>query len=138
MHNQADAHKTIARRYIEEIWNQGRIERFGEFFAPDYEEFNYEPANAAGHCGMVVKLKQIMPDAVWTIERMTADDDSVVCELTLRGTHQAEFRGIAPIGNAIAVRAYRTLVFLENKIVRHSALLDTAELLKQMREQKAA
>ncbi|WP_191969550.1 ester cyclase [Neorhizobium galegae] len=138
MQDQAKTNKTIVRGYIEEIWNRGLIERFGSFFATEYQEAAYSPANSEGHCAMVAVQKRIMPDAVWSIERMTAEDDSVICELTLRGTHQAAFKGVEPAGNSIHVRAYRTFVLKDGKIVHHSALLDTAELLKQMRGQQAA
>jgi steroid delta-isomerase-like uncharacterized protein len=135
---QDQANKTIIRGYIEEIWNRGLTDRFADFFAPDYEEAVYSPTNAEGHCAMVAVQKRIMPDAVWSIERMIAEDDGVMCELTLRGTHQAAFKDVEPSGNPIRVRAYRTFVLKDGKIVHHSALLDTAELLKQMRGQQAA
>lgn len=138
MQNQADANKAIVHRYVDEIWNRGEVGRFADFFAADYEEASYSPANADGHCAMVAVQKRIMPDAVWSIERLTAEDDRVVCELVLRGTHQGAFKGIEPSGNPVCVRAYRTLVLQDQKIVRHSALLDTAELLKQMRGQQVA
>lgn len=138
MQDQTKTNKTIVRGYIEEIWNRSLIERFENFFAADYQEATYSPANSEGHCAMVAVQKRIMPDAVWSIERMTAEDDSVICELTLRGTHQAAFKGVEPSGNPIRVRAYRTFVLKDGKIVHHSALLDTAELLKQMRGQQAA
>lgn len=137
MQDQAKTNKTIVRGYIEEIWNRGLIERFENFFAANYQEATYSPANSEGHCAMVAVQKRIMPDAVWSIERMTAEDDSVMCELTLRGTHQAAFKGVEPSGNPIRVRAYRSFVLKDGKIVHHSALLDTAELLKQMRGQQA-
>lgn len=138
MQDQAKTNKAIVGGYIEEIWNRGMTERFADFFADDYEEAVYSPANAEGHCAMVAVQKRIMPDAVWTVERMTAEDDAVICELTLHGTHQAAFKGVEASGNSIRVRAYRTFVLEDGKIVRHSALLDTAELLKQMRGQQAA
>ncbi|CDZ41293.1 Hypothetical protein NGAL_HAMBI1145_58280 [Neorhizobium galegae bv. officinalis] len=138
MQEQAKANKAIIRGYLEEIWNRGLIERFGNFFAANYQEAAYSPASSEGHCAMVAVQKRIMPDAVWTIERMAAEDDGVMCELTLRGTHQAAFKGVEPSGNPIRVRAYRTFVLKDGKIVHHSALLDTAELLKQMQGQQAA
>jgi steroid delta-isomerase-like uncharacterized protein len=138
MQDNIKANKAIVSGYIEEIWNNGRVERFADFFATDYEEAAYSPANAEGHCAMVAVLKRIMPDAVWSIERVTAEDDCVVCQLILRGTHQAAFRGVEPSGNPVRVRAYRSFVLKDGKIVHHSALLDTAELLRQMRERQAA
>ncbi|MCJ9753952.1 ester cyclase [Neorhizobium sp. BETTINA12A] len=138
MQDQAKTNKTIVRGYIEEIWNRGLIERFGSFFAAEYQEAAYSPANSEGHCAMVAVQKRIMPDAVWTIERMAAEDDGVMCELTLCGTHQAAFKGVEPSGNPIRVRAYRSFVLKDGKIMHHSALLDTAELLKQMRGQQVA
>lgn len=138
MQDQAKANRAIIGGYIEEIWNRGLTERFADFFADDYEEAVYSPANAEGHCAMVAVQKRIMPDAVWTVERMTAEDDGVICELILRGTHQGAFKGVEACGNPIRVRAYRTFVLKDGKIVRHCALLDTADLLKQMRGQQAA
>jgi steroid delta-isomerase-like uncharacterized protein len=120
------------RRFIEDVWNRGSIDQIGTFVTTTYEDKAYEPPNAQGHVGMVEKLKAVMPDARWTIESIVAQDDKVVVELTLSGTHQQAFRAVQAKGNRIQVRCYRTFVFQDALIAEHRALLDTDTLLKQM------
>lgn len=132
MENRADAHRALVAAFIETVWNGGAVDLFGDFVAPDYEERAYTPANAEGHCNMVGVLKRVMPDAEWTIESIVADSKGVICEMMLTGTHQGAFKGIEPRGNAIRVRAFRNFRMRDGKIAGHSALLDTAELTRQM------
>ena len=56
-------------------------------------------------------LKQIyeeyfgaFPDIRYRIDTVVADDDHAAVFLTTTGTHEGEFRGIAPTGNEIEVR----------------------------------
>jgi len=128
----ADQNAETVRRLVDEVWNAGDPARLDAFLAPDFEDEAYSPPNAQGHKAMVATLRDVIPDARWTIERLTAGGDAVVCELRLTGTHQGAFRGIAPQGFPIDVRAYRTFLFVNGRIRRHAALLDTAGLLRQM------
>jgi predicted ester cyclase len=135
---QTTAHAEIVRRFIDEVWNQSRSEAIASFIAPGYVDRAYNPPNADGHRAMVDTLKSIIPDAHWTIDGLVAQDNLVMAELTMRGTHLGSFRGIEPRGNAIEVRSYRTFRFEGDRLVEHRALLDTDRLLKQMADVKAA
>ena len=132
MDNRTDAHRALVAAFIETVWNAGAIDRFTDFAAPDYEERAYTPASAEGHCNMVGVLKRVMPDARWSIESMAADGERVICELVLTGTHLGAFKGCEPHGNTIRVRAFRNFRVAKGRIVAHSALLDTTELIRQM------
>jgi predicted ester cyclase len=135
---QTTAHTEIVRRFIDEVWNQGRSEAIASFTAPGYIDKAYNPPNVDGHRAMVDTLKSIIPDVHWTIDALVAQNDLVMAELTMRGTHLGSFRGIEARGNPIEVRSYRTFRFDGDRIVEHRALLDTDRLLKQMAEVKAA
>lgn len=122
----------VVRDFIDLVWNGGDSAAVAKFVDADFVDRAYDPPNAQGHAKMVEMLKQVVPDATWSIDRLVAQDKTVVCELTLTGTHRGAFRGHEPKGNVLKVRAYRTFVFGEGKIIEHAALLDTSTLLKQM------
>ena len=126
----------IVRRFVDEVWNRGKSEAIASFTAPEFIDRAYDPRNSEGHRNAVEALKSIIPDALWTIDSLAAAGNVVIAELTMRGTHRAMFRGVAPQGNAVEVRCYRTFVFSGELLVEHSALLDTDRLLKQMAETK--
>jgi predicted ester cyclase len=122
----------IVRRFIDDVWNAGHAERIATFTAPGFVDHAYQPANELGHRGMVERLKTIIPDATWSIDRLVAEGDDVVAELTLTGTHRGEFAGVAPKGNPLSVRCYRRFLLKNGKLREHDALLDTHQLLRQM------
>lgn len=122
----------IVRDFIDRVWNGGDSAAIDRFVDADFVDRAYDPPNAEGHARMVEMLKQVVPDAAWTIDRLAAQDQTVLCELTLTGTHRGAFSGHKPKGNVVRVRAYRTFVFDAGKIIEHAALLDTSTLLKQM------
>lgn len=127
-----NSNERIVRQFIEEVWNRGASESIDSFLDAGFLDRAYKPGNAQGHRAMVEILKSTVANAAWSIERIVANDDTVICEMMLTGTHSGAFAGIQPIGNPISVRAYRSFALAGGKIVEHSALLDTHMLLMQM------
>ncbi|HEV7371527.1 ester cyclase [Arenibaculum sp.] len=122
----------LVRRFIEQVWQQGRVERITDFVTAGFVENAYEPRTREGHAATVRTLLAAVPDAAWTIERTTAQDDRVVCELRVRGTHLGPFRAIPASGNRIDARQYRTFRIEGGLIAEHWALFDTAAFLRQI------
>jgi len=128
------SNQQIVRGFIEDVWNRGLTERIADFVSAGFVDRAYNPPDAEGHRSMVETLKATIADAVWTVDRMVADDTAVICEMRLTGTHTGAFRGIPASGNPISVRAYRSFVLSDGEIVEHAALLDTQSLLAQMKK----
>jgi predicted ester cyclase len=88
----SEANKQIVRRFVEEVWNQARLEVVDELVHPLYE-------NNEGHGPEAVRrnvsmFRAAFPDLHDTIEQLIAEDDLVVARVTRSGTHLGTFREI--------------------------------------------
>src|SRR5687767_518825 len=96
-----ELNKAIAQQYIEEVWNQGRLELIDQFFDPNYVNHNPSPGQAQGTAALkqlIAGMRAAAPDLHSTIDDMIAVDDKVVTRWTARGTHQGDLMGIPPTG----------------------------------------
>ncbi len=91
--------KTVVRRYIEEVINQGRRELIDEFFAPAMRDRVR---------GFLSNSGDPFPDGQEEIQDIVAEGDLVMVRLLFRGTHRGEFLGVAPTGKPIEVTGYGT------------------------------
>jgi steroid delta-isomerase-like uncharacterized protein len=84
--------KAIARRFIEEGWNQGNLTVFDELCAPDY--IYHDPVSAVhtreDYKQLVTEGRRVYPDFHLTIEDLIAEGDKVVVRYTLRGTNTGD------------------------------------------------
>src|SRR6266511_3643039 len=104
----AEDHKALVRDYIEEVWNQGNLSRADELFAADYRRYTATTAAALSRDAQkqrIAGLRAAFPDVHLTIEDLLVEGDRVALRLTIRGTHQGVFQGIAPSGKQIVVAA---------------------------------
>jgi serine phosphatase RsbU (regulator of sigma subunit) len=111
-----EENKAIFRRYVEEVWNQGRLELADEIFdryishQPDGLSIERGPEDVKRFLG---EFRQAFPDLHISIDDQIAEGDKVVSRGTIRGTHQGEFRGMAPTGKQIEERGFSVFRFSE-------------------------
>ena len=100
-----EENKAVARRLLEEGFNQKNWAVFDELYAPDVVVHNSSltlPGREAVTQFLAMFLTAF-PDARFTIEDLIAEGNTVVFRHTLRGTHQGNYLGIPPTGKQIAV-----------------------------------
>src|SRR5215469_991741 len=98
----AEQNKALASRFVEEVINQGHIDRAGEFFTANYvDHFPAPPGFPTGVEGLkqyFTLFRQAFPDIHYTIDDTVAEGDKVVQRLTGSGTMKGEFLGIPATG----------------------------------------
>jgi steroid delta-isomerase-like uncharacterized protein len=116
-----EENKATFKRYIEEIWNQGRLELADEIFdrylahQADGLTLQRGPEDVKR---FVSEFRSAFPDFHISINDQIAEGDKVVVHATIRGTHQREFRGMAPTGKEIEERGFSVFRFSdEGKVV---------------------
>jgi steroid delta-isomerase-like uncharacterized protein len=67
-----------------------------------------------------------------TVEDLMADGDKVVARVSIRGTHQGAFRGIAPSGKQIEVTGINIFRIANGKLMEHWGLTDRLAVLQQL------
>ena len=111
-----EENKAIFKRYIEEIWNQGRLELADEIFdcylahQPEGPTLERGPEDVKR---FVSEFRAAFPDFHISINDQIAEGNKVVMHATIRGTHQREFRGMAPTGKHIQERGFSVFRFSE-------------------------
>ena len=105
-HHRRDAH-TVARRYFEEVWNQGKLEVLDELLSSTYinhtPSVGNPPPGPDGLKPIVAAIRRAFPDLHYTIEDVIVGPDSVVIRTTMTGTHEGDLFGIAPTHRKVSV-----------------------------------
>ena len=136
-----EENKAIFRRYIEEVWNRTNLELVDEIFdrylthQPDGPTLERGPEDVKRFVG---EFRVAFPDLRISIDDQIAEGDKVMVRATLRGTHQREFRGMAPTGKEIKERGFSLFRFSEEGKVVESwdSYYSQLSLLRQSIEQE--
>ncbi len=115
----SEINKSVFRRVIDEVFNQGNYSVLPELFEPDFIEhqFGLHPT-LAGVQTDVEFLRRTFPDLHLTIEDLIADGDHVWARMTARGTNSVGFMG-PPNGKSFAITVFDQCRFSNGKIVEH-------------------
>ncbi len=65
------------------------------------------------------EAREAFPDMQVTVEDLVAEGNRVAARVTMRGTHQGVFQGLAPTGKRVEVRAMDMFRISDGKIVEH-------------------
>jgi serine phosphatase RsbU (regulator of sigma subunit) len=131
----AEENKAIFRRYVEEVQNQGNLEVADEIF-DRYLAHQADGATLERGPEDVKRFTQeyrsAFPDFRISIDDQIAEGDKVVSRVTLRGTHQRQFRDMAPTSKEIEVKAVTIFRFSEEgKVVETWDSFDQLRLMRQ-------
>jgi steroid delta-isomerase-like uncharacterized protein len=132
----AEENKAIFRRYVEELGNEGNFDLADEIFdqyrahQSDGTTLERGPEDVKRFMG---EFRSAFPDFHSTIEDMVAEGDKVVTRWMARGTHQGEFRGIAPTGKEIEITGIGIFRFsTEGKVVESWDAMDQLGMMQQL------
>ena len=135
-----EENKASFRRYLEEAWNQGNLEVVDEIFdryvshQPDGSVLERGPEDVKRFVG---EFRSAFPDLRLSSEEQIAEGDRVVSHGTIRGTHQGEFRGMAPTGEEMEIPGMAVFRFSsEGKVVESWDSYDQLSLMRQSIEQE--
>jgi serine phosphatase RsbU (regulator of sigma subunit) len=135
-----EQNKASFRRYLEEAWNQSNLEVVDEIFdryishQPDGSVLERGPEDVKRFVG---EFRSAFPDLHLSSEEQIAEGDKVVSHGTIRGTHQGEFRGMAPTGEEREIKGMAIFRFSsEGKVVESWDSYDQLSLMRQNIEQE--
>jgi predicted ester cyclase len=136
----AEENKAIFRRYVEEVTNQGNLELADEIFD---SYLAHQPDGSVLERGsedvkrFQAEFRSAFPDIHCTIEDQVAEGDKVVSRWRIRGTHEGEFRGMAPTGEQAEINGIGIFRFSpEGKVIESWDSYDQLNLMRQSIEQE--
>lgn len=127
--------KELARRWAEEIWNNGDFTSAPEYVSDD---IHFRSSQVPAFDGienlkeMVAGNRTAFPDGHFSVEEEIAEGNAVVHRWTFRGTHEGEFLGVAGTGKPVEVTGTAVTHFKDGKIVKHLADVDMLSILQQV------
>ena len=132
----AEQNKALVRHMVEEMFNQGNIQRADDFLAPNFVEHEELPGgiprNREGVKQLTAMLRSAFPDFKATIEDTVAEGEKVVIRMTWRGTHKGEFMGVPPTGRQVSFGVIDIIRIAGGKFVEHWGQIDSMGLMQQL------
>ncbi len=127
--------KGVIMTFIEEVINQGRLERADDLVIEDFVELDPLPGQAQGREGLKEVIRQIrsaFPDIRWTVDEMVAEGDKVFSRFTWSGTHEGAFLGVPATGRRITVKGMVIDRLVAGKMADSRILMDTLGMMQQL------
>jgi steroid delta-isomerase-like uncharacterized protein len=127
--------KALVSSFVEEVINQGRLERVDDLVALDFVELDPLPGQQQGREGLkqvIAALRTAFPDIQWIIEEMVGEEDKVFSRFTWRGTHRGEFFGVPATGRQITVKGMVVDRVVSGKMVDSRILMDGLGMMTQL------
>lgn len=126
--------KTVVHRLMD-IGNSGDLDQLDELLSPDvvYRTSGYpEMRGIDAWRAFVEAARSAFPDIKATIDKITAEGDTVTYRYTYTGTHRGEWLGIEPTGRRISVEVISMDRVVDGKVVESIEVSDTLDILQQL------
>ena len=135
MVDSAADNKALVRRYLETLWEQWDSPAVEACLAPHYQRHltpHTPPLPREGFRQRLARFRAAFADLQHTLEDLVAEGDRVVIRVTIRGTHQGVFHGIAPTGKAVTVSLVEIMRIEAGTIAESWGGVDLADVLHQL------
>ncbi len=131
-----ETNKALIKRFIEEFFNQRKLEIFDELVHP--QVISHDPVISPTED--FATLREILgfayplafPDIHADINILVAEGDKVVVRWTVTGTHKGEYFGVPPTGKSIKFTGITIYRIADGKIVEIWWAYDALGLLQQI------
>ena len=127
-----DSNKALVRRFVTEIFEQGRPEAVDELCADDFVGHTWGNADKEGLKAAMARVAQGLADAKFVIEDEIAEGDLVAVRLTASARHVGEFMGMAASGQSYEIGEIHIFRVHDGKVSEHWHQFDSASLMKQL------
>ena len=131
----AAENKAVLASFVEEVINEGQLERADDLVAVDFVELDPLPGQQQGREGLkqvISAFRTAFPDIRWVIEEMVAEGDKVFSRFTWHGTHRGEFFGVPATGRQISVKGMVVDRVVAGKMAESRLLMDGLSMMRQL------
>ncbi len=128
------ANRALMQRFIEEVWNQKRLEVADEVFAPSATSPDAAtlPPGGAGVKIIAGMFFEAFPDFHMEIDFMAAEGDRVAAHFVQGGTHQGPLFGIPATGKTVKFGEMGILRLENGQVVESFYNTDMMGLMQQL------
>ena len=132
---QAEQNKAVARRFFEEVWNQGNLAALDEIMTPEsvgHVSGSPDIVGPEANRQFITMYRTAFPDLQFTIEDEIAEGERVVTRWRSQGTHQGDLQGIAPTGRQAGSTGITISRVSGGRLVEAWTVWDQLGLLQQL------
>jgi steroid delta-isomerase-like uncharacterized protein len=126
--------KTLVRRFITEVFEQGRIEAVDELVSDDFTPHAW-PSTGAGRDDLkraMERVSQGLADARFTIDDMIAEGDRVTVRLTASARQVGPFMGLPASGRTYTIDEIHIFRIRDGRISEHWHQFDQLGMMRQL------
>ena len=129
-----EANKAIVRRFVDEIFVQGRKETVDELLAEDFVAHTWPSTGnpRADLKGAIDRTSAGLADPVFEIEDVIAEGDRVAIRLTAAATQVGEMMGMPPSGKRYEIGEIHVFRLRDGKVVEHWHQFDQMAMMRQL------
>jgi steroid delta-isomerase-like uncharacterized protein len=135
----SNANIAIARRFLDELWNERKFEVADEIFSEDFvtHSISNEPPiwEGKGPNSMKKHIEHWLlsvPDMRFIAHHLIADDQQVVIHWMATGTHKGDWMGIPATGKTLQLLGVTISRVEDGKITQNMTIVDSLGLLQQL------
>jgi len=129
-----EANKALIRRFVEEIFVDGRAAAVDELLADDFVGHTW-PSTGDGKADLkraIERTRQALADVTFTIEDLIAEDDRVAVRLTASARQVGEFMGRPASGRTYTIGEIHIFRIRDGKVTEHWHQFDAAGMMRQL------
>lgn len=122
--------RELIERYYGVAYNAHDLDAIGEFWADQQMR-----EMVTRGC---MTYFEAFPDLHVSIDEVIAEGDRVFVRSTMTGTHDGEYKGIAPTGRNVAADCAEVFRLSDGKIAGYWCLMNVAGLMRQLTEEQVS
>ena len=130
-----DDNKAIVRRFIQEIFVEGRKATVDELLDDDFVAHTWPSTSGDPKQDLKSAIDRAaagLSNPEFTIEEMLAEGDGVAARLTTAATHTGEFMGMPPTNKRYSIEEIHWFRLRDGKVVEHWHQFDQMGMMKQL------
>lgn len=129
-----EQNKAILRRYVEEIWNQGKLAVIDELVVPTMIVHvpGFDTKGLEEYRQSFTLFRTAFPDLHSTLEHVVAEGDMVATRWVNHATHKGTYMGIAPTDKQVSWTSTSIYRIVDGKVEESWSDMDSLGLLQQL------
>ena len=129
-----DANKALVRRFIDEVFVQGRPESVDELVAPDFVSHTWGMTEdgRAKLRATTERMRGALTDVAFDVEDVLAEGDRVAVRLTASGSPTGDFMGVPAGGKTYRIGEMHWFRLADGRIAEHWHQYDRLGMMQQL------
>ena len=131
----SEKNKRIYKKFIQEIFNEGRFEKLDELVSPTYILRDAPAGTPMGQEAVkqsAAMFRSAFPDLKIVIEGLVAEGEMVAARSILSGTHRGAIFGIAATGRTVKMSSLTMVRIANSRLSESWVRSDTLGLMNQL------